>query len=302
MQVGLGVGQLLVLTQDDINGVSYLYPISIADTTAPTTTASPSGGTYTSSLWVRLTCSDTGGCSKTYYTTNGSEPTTYSSVYYSAIYIDSSISTLKFFSVDNAGNQESVKTETYTITIDSAAPTTTASPPGGVYYSPQRISLSCSDDVSACAGTYYWLKGNGGASSGSTTLSVSSSPTLRYHSADNAGNQETDKVEVYKILYIAGEWRGKLKGDLKTDMTLKIKQKEKTFDGKGWMGAAERGTVAGSVNAKGNVRGTYKSDNGCNLFRFAGDISGERIIISGSGKYKCGSSPYSYTISGTMKR
>ncbi|MDH5543762.1 MAG: chitobiase/beta-hexosaminidase C-terminal domain-containing protein, partial [Nitrospinota bacterium] len=55
------------------------------------------------------------GCAGTYYTTDGSGPTTASTVYSSAISISSN-ATLKFFSVDNAGNSEVVKAETYTIT------------------------------------------------------------------------------------------------------------------------------------------------------------------------------------------
>ena len=47
------------------------------------TTASPTGGTFPSAQSVTLSCSDTGGtgCDTTYYTTDGSDPTTSSSVY-----------------------------------------------------------------------------------------------------------------------------------------------------------------------------------------------------------------------------
>jgi hypothetical protein len=88
------------------------------DTTPPTTTANPVGGTYTSSVSVALTCDDHGGsgCDKTYYTIDGSEPTTSSPVYSGPINIAAN-TTVKFFSVDMAGNQESVKEETYTINI-----------------------------------------------------------------------------------------------------------------------------------------------------------------------------------------
>ena len=85
------------------------------DTTAPTTTANPAGGTYTSAQSVTLTCSDgTGGsgCANTYFTTNGSVPSTASTVYSAAIPVAAN-TTLKFFSVDNAGNNETAKTESY---------------------------------------------------------------------------------------------------------------------------------------------------------------------------------------------
>jgi hypothetical protein len=64
----------------------------------------------------RHTCADgTGsGCDRIYYTTNGSTPTTSSSVYSSPITI-SATTTLRFFAMDVAGNCESGKSQTYTI-------------------------------------------------------------------------------------------------------------------------------------------------------------------------------------------
>ncbi len=86
------------------------------DTIPPTTTASPAGGNYNAPQSVTLTCTDAGsGCDKIYYTTDGTAPTTSSPIYSSAIVI-SATTTLKLFARDLAGNSESVKTETYTIT------------------------------------------------------------------------------------------------------------------------------------------------------------------------------------------
>ncbi|MBJ6799159.1 chitobiase/beta-hexosaminidase C-terminal domain-containing protein [Geomonas propionica] len=81
------------------------------DRKAPTTTASPTGGTFSAPVNVTLTPNEP---ATTYYTLNGTTPTTSSAVYVSPIYV-SSTTTLKFFSKDVAGNVEVVKSVTYTI-------------------------------------------------------------------------------------------------------------------------------------------------------------------------------------------
>lgn len=93
------------------------HPKTGADTTPPVTTASPAGGTYSGSVEVTLSTDEP---ATTYYTTDGSTPTTSSPQYTEPILITNS-TTLKFFSKDPAGNQEEVKTEDYTITAYTEA-------------------------------------------------------------------------------------------------------------------------------------------------------------------------------------
>jgi len=131
-------------TQQDSNVDASLYSISAysswrawaagesgtilsydADDVAPVTVASPSTGEYNSSQNITLSASDlVSGVAATYYTTDGTDPTTSSTQYSSPITI-SETTTLKFFSVDNAENSEAIKTETYTI---STTPTPTPTP------------------------------------------------------------------------------------------------------------------------------------------------------------------------------
>jgi len=99
------------------------------DITPPVTTASPSGGYYNTTQNVSLICNDgsTGtGCLKTYYTTNGTTPTTSSPVYSSPIPISTN-TTLEFFSVDVSGNAETVQSLNYV--IDTVPPTVTSTTP-----------------------------------------------------------------------------------------------------------------------------------------------------------------------------
>ncbi|MEB4860984.1 MULTISPECIES: extracellular catalytic domain type 1 short-chain-length polyhydroxyalkanoate depolymerase [Priestia] len=81
------------------------------DISPPVTAASPAGGTYGSSVSVTLSPNEP---ATTYYTLDGSTPTVNSLKYSEPISISSS-KTIKFFSVDAAGNQEGVKTEVYQI-------------------------------------------------------------------------------------------------------------------------------------------------------------------------------------------
>jgi hypothetical protein len=81
---GDGTKTVYVKFKDTAGNWSIAYSDTIMrDATAPVTTASSAGGSYNASQTVTLTCSDgTGsGCNKIYYTTNGTTPTTASSVY-----------------------------------------------------------------------------------------------------------------------------------------------------------------------------------------------------------------------------
>lgn len=97
-------GTVIQYTYDEVG--NRLQEIIQLDTTAPVTTASPAGGTYSTTQSVTLTCADTGGsgCDKIYYTTDGSTPTTSSAVYSSPISI-SVTTTLEFFARDLASNR-----------------------------------------------------------------------------------------------------------------------------------------------------------------------------------------------------
>ena len=66
---------------------------------------------YGASVYVSLSGTDPGGAgvAATYYTTDGSTPTTSSPVYQTPMLVLGS-ETIKFFSVDNAGNAEAVRT------------------------------------------------------------------------------------------------------------------------------------------------------------------------------------------------
>lgn len=84
-------------------------------TTAPTTTSSIATGLYSPQV-VTLTCTDASGsgCLATYYTIDGTTPSRASTVYSGPIALWSK-TTLKYFSIDNAGNIETVKTQNFLV-------------------------------------------------------------------------------------------------------------------------------------------------------------------------------------------
>jgi bacillopeptidase F (M6 metalloprotease family) len=180
----------------------------VIDAVAPTTTASPLGGSFPSSVAVTLSCIDGAGsgCATIYYTTDDSTPTTASSVYSGPISITSSLN-LKFFAVDRAGNAEAVRTESYTITgpVDSIPPVSSVSIPGGVYTVPQTVSLSCVDNTggSGCDRIFYTTDGTEPTTAStvySAPIDINSQTTLRFFAVDIAGNEETPAhTEIYSF-------------------------------------------------------------------------------------------------------
>jgi hypothetical protein len=104
------------------------------DTVKPTATIACNGsacstGWYTTvPVVVTLTGADTGGSGvdKTYYTTDGTTPTTASSVYSGPINVQQT-TTVKYFTADKAGNVST--TGSTAIKIDAAPPTVTLTKP-----------------------------------------------------------------------------------------------------------------------------------------------------------------------------
>jgi hypothetical protein len=167
------------------------------DTTPPTVTASPAGGSYTSVQSVELSSSESG--TTIYYTTNGEEPTESSSVYTSPIEL-STDTVLKFFGKDAAGNSGSVGTETYLITLpDTTPPTITALPAGGTF-GPSGTSVELTADEPAII--YYTTDGSTPDTSSSEysfAIQISATATLKFFGIDTAGNPSNVVTEEYTI-------------------------------------------------------------------------------------------------------
>jgi len=179
---------------ETIKTVSYSI-----DTTPPSTTVSVAGGIYPSAQSVTLTCSDAGGtgCASTFYCLgSGCTPNT---TFNAPIPISFSTE-LRFYSGDRAGQIESIKTASYTIT-DEKAPTTTAFPGPGSFAAIQQISLVCDDGSgSGCADILYCLGSDCIPGLQYTRpITIAASTTLRFSALDFGGNAEVTKSAAYQI-------------------------------------------------------------------------------------------------------
>ncbi len=106
------------------------------DTTAPTTTISCNAATCSTGWYrqapitVTLSATDTGGSgvASTYYTTDGSDPTSSPTVTtYGGQFTISETTTVRFYSTDNLGNAETAVSRT--INVDAAAPSVSITTP-----------------------------------------------------------------------------------------------------------------------------------------------------------------------------
>ena len=234
---------------DEVGNEEDVYTaIYVIDSTAPSTTVSHVGGEYSQSIAVTLTSNDDD--SITYYTLDGTTPSSLSIQYSASINI-AGTTTLKYYSVDEAGNEEGVQTVEYV--IDITPPTTTVSPAAGSYAESISVSFSANEGN---VNTYFTLDGSTptiASEQYSSPVNIDASSTLKYFSVDQKGNAETVKEAVYLI------------GS--SPSTTVYPQ-----------GGVYNGAISVSLTAY-NARNTYYSVNGTNPSPFTVPYDGSEINI-----------------------
>jgi hypothetical protein len=170
---------------------SAAYAINLP---AATPTFSPAAGTYTSAQTV--TISDPTPGATIYYTTNGTTPTTSSSVYSSPIKVSSS-ETFEAIAVAKGYSTSAVGSAAYTINLPAATPT--FSPSGGTYASVQTVTLS---DTTPRAVIYYTTNGSTPTTSStlySGPITVSSTETIQAIATASGYSQSAVATASYTI-------------------------------------------------------------------------------------------------------
>ncbi len=159
----------------------------------PTANANPVSGSYNTTQLITLNMNEPGTI---YYTLDGSNPTTSSSIYTNPINITTS-TILNYFAVDLAGNQSPIYTNTYT--IDTIPPTASDNLTSGQYNTSQNVSLNMSED-----GTIYYTTDGSTPTNNSNTytdpIPITTNTTLKYLAIDLAGNQSPIYTENYTIV------------------------------------------------------------------------------------------------------
>ncbi|QEC47546.1 hypothetical protein FSW04_08120 [Baekduia soli] len=167
------------------------------DQTAPVTTDDVGGGWSTTPVAVTLTPTDAGsGVDATYYTTDGSTPTTASAVYDPGARPElADGERIRYFSTDVDGNAESVQTSP-AAHVDAVAPVTVDDVPAAVQAGPVTATLTATDVGSGVDATYYTTDGDV-PTTASAVYDPAHRPVLaggeriRYFSTDVAGNAGT---------------------------------------------------------------------------------------------------------------
>jgi len=168
------VGTVVVISSEGTNTLSY-YSVDNAgntettktaivriDRVSPITTDNAPAGWYNSVITLIAT-DPISGVVQTYYTTDGSTPTINSATETTINLTTDGTYTIKYFSIDNAGNAEAVKTAVNIVMIDKTPPVITIIPANGaILLSTQTTVVGSITDISQSA--YGTLTINGTSS------------------------------------------------------------------------------------------------------------------------------------------
>jgi hypothetical protein len=187
------------LTDNNLNVANSTQPLSftgtaIGGTTVATPTFSPAGGAYVSGQTVTIGDSTTGA--SIYYTTNGSTPTTSSTLYSSAVSVSAN-ETLEALAAKSGDTNSSVASAVYVINATVATPT--FSPAAGSYGPAQSVTIS---DTTAGSSIYYTTNGSTPTTASTlytSAITVSATETVKALAAESGYNNSAVASAAYTI-------------------------------------------------------------------------------------------------------
>jgi len=156
----------------------------------------PTGGTYTSVQTVSISCATNGADIR--YTTNGSIPTTTSTLYSTPIAISSNTH-LKAQAYKTGYNPSTIATADYIISSIQTVATPIFNPPGGTYTSTQNVAISCS---TGSVKTYYTTDYSDPTQASvvyTSPISISSTTTLKAKCYKTGWNPSAICTAIYTI-------------------------------------------------------------------------------------------------------
>ncbi len=241
-----GVNKVMFFSLDNAGNVEEIRTVEVKiDETAPVTTSNVEDSWSNQAYTVELTATDDlSGVAKTYYSVNGSEFVEGTSLELS----ESGTHEVSFYSVDNAGNTEEVKT--VEVKIDTTAPETVSNVQEGWQTQAYTVELTTTDDLSGVAKTYYSINGSEYVEGTSFELTEEGVHQVAFYSVDNVGNKEAAKTAEVKIDKTAPKVSLDLEDQYAYGTNLNIAY-EATDNLSGV--AAEEVTVNGEVVAKGET-------------------------------------------------
>ena len=190
-----GEGAYSVYIVDKAGNRSTTYTIYY-DSKSPSLSSSVANGGYTNKK-VSISASDSGsGFATLYYKTPGSG--SYSSKSSTTYTVgNDGEGTYSFYAVDKVGNESSV----YTIYYDVTLPTLSSSVANGGYTN-QKVSITASDNASGFATLYYKTPSSGSYSTQTTatfTIGNAGEGTYSFYTFDNAGNRSATYTINYDV-------------------------------------------------------------------------------------------------------
>jgi large repetitive protein len=189
--------QIVPVSESGIEGEEFATVIVTAedfDVNPPVTTSNATDVWSQGAFTVELTATDDrSGVARTFYSVNDGEFVEGTGFVVS----EEGLNKVMFFSLDNAGNVEEIRT--VEVKIDKTAPVTESNVEDGWLNQAFTVDLTATDDLSGVAKTYYSVNGSQFVEGTSFELSEAGIYTVSFYSVDNAGNVEEEKTVEVKV-------------------------------------------------------------------------------------------------------